>query len=121
MENHTYTTCPDCECRIREDRLARHYAKVHSPEAVEKKQKKEAQLAAQQQLRKTEGEKIVSCSRCGIQIKKKNLSKHLIKQHGVSAGAGLSNTSSTSSIPRYSVCGRPAIPGDNLCSTHSKQ
>jgi len=121
MQDGDYKTCPACGCSLRAKRYAKHMASQHSPEAEKSKALLRAKMLEKLERQKIEGEKIVKCSVCGISIKAKSLVRHNVKAHPM--GNNYYSTRKTFSLPvgRCSVCGCPAIPGDNLCSTHSKQ
>jgi len=81
MEIETHKVCPICGCKLLADRYDQHMEKQHSPEAELKKLLIQQEIEDMRKQRAIEGEEVVRCEICHIEIKRKNLNKHNYNVH----------------------------------------
>lgn len=81
MEKKSYKTCPMCDCILLSERYKSHITEKHSPEEELKKIIIKQQINNIRQQKEINGEEIISCEKCGTEIKRKNLNKHNYNVH----------------------------------------
>ena len=81
MLSKSFKICPICQCKVLLERYKTHITEKHSPEAELKRIILQHQIENNRKQREIEGEEIICCELCGVEIKRKNLNKHKYNVH----------------------------------------
>lgn len=76
-----YKVCPHCACKVLLERYQSHINTQHSPEADLKRILHLHEIEENRKLKEIEGEEVIRCELCGIEVKRKNLNKHKYNAH----------------------------------------
>lgn len=77
----SYKICPICGCKLLPERYDQHMETQHSAEAELKRELIQQEIEEIRKQKEIEGEEIIQCEICHIEIKRKNLNKHNYHVH----------------------------------------